>query len=130
MTRLREAWWLLGRRDSLSWPVFWASLIAGTVGCSSVSPSANTPMNASTPAIATVPPGKAPAIPSTSHEVPQIAAITISRRVRRRPEIRLSTANCSSTITAVLTANARPIVRVDTSAAWRAKPGKPASCWP
>lgn len=32
MTRLREAWWLLGRRDSLSWPVFWASLIAGTVG--------------------------------------------------------------------------------------------------
>ena len=33
-------------------------------------------------------------------------------------------------MTAVLTANARPIVRVDTSATWRAKPGKPASNWP
>lgn len=32
MTRFREALWLLGRRDSISWPVFWGSLIAGTIG--------------------------------------------------------------------------------------------------
>ena len=32
MTRLREALWLLGRRDCISWPVFWASLVAGTIG--------------------------------------------------------------------------------------------------
>lgn len=32
MTRLREVLWLLGRSDSISWPVFWASLVAGTIG--------------------------------------------------------------------------------------------------
>ena len=32
MNRLREVVWLLGRPDSISWPVFWASLVAGTVG--------------------------------------------------------------------------------------------------
>ena len=32
MTRLREALWLLGRRDAISWPVFLGSLVAGTIG--------------------------------------------------------------------------------------------------
>ena len=32
MTRLREVVWLLGRPDSISWPVFWSSLVAGTIG--------------------------------------------------------------------------------------------------
>lgn len=32
MTRLREVLWLLGRPDAISWPVFWASLVAGTIG--------------------------------------------------------------------------------------------------
>ena len=93
---------------------------AGTVGCSRVSPNANTPMNASTPIAAASESGSSPAAPRISHDSAHTRAITTITRVRRRPLMRFSTANCSSTITAVLTANEKPITRVETSATCRA----------
>ena len=44
--------------------------------------------------------------------------------------MRRSTRNWASTMTAVLAANAQPMVRVLTSEASRANAGKPASIWP
>ena len=44
--------------------------------------------------------------------------------------MRRRTKNCSPTITAVLTAKAKPTTEVDTWLTWRAKAGKPASIWP
>ena len=87
-------------------------------------------MNASTPIAAVSVSGRNPAAPRISQDAAHTPAITIITRVRRRPLMRLSTVNCSSTITAVLTANAKPITRVGTSATSRANAGKPASICP
>ena len=56
--------------------------------------------------------------------------MTMKTRVRRLPLIRPRTKNWSPTITAVLTANAKPITWVETSATSRANAGIPASIWP
>ena len=62
-------------------------------------------MNASTPSAATSVSGSSPLAPRISHEHAQTSAITRITRVRRRPLMRASTVNWSSTMTAVLTAN-------------------------
>ena len=103
---------------------------AGTVGWSIVSPSANRAMKTSTAALAARVPGTRPLSPSTSQDSPHRVDMTMKTRVRRRPVIRPSTKNCRPTMTAVLTANANPMTRVETSATCRANAGIPASIWP
>jgi hypothetical protein len=77
-------------------------------------------MNARTPIAAASVSGTSPAPPRMSHEAAHTSAITHMTRVRRLPVMYLSTVNCSSTMTAVLTANAKPITCVETSATCRA----------
>jgi hypothetical protein len=77
-------------------------------------------MNASTPIAAMRVSGTSPEVPSSSHAAAHTPAITIITRVRRRPVMRLSTVNCSSTMTIVLTANGEADDRVETSATSRA----------
>jgi hypothetical protein len=89
-------------------------VIAGIVGWRSVSPRAKMPLKASTPIAAARVPATTPVRPRVSQATAHSTAITTSTRVRRRPLICRSTTNCSSTITAVLTANPKPITRVDT----------------
>ena len=75
--------------------------------------------------------GTSPAAPERrATSTAQTSAMTTITRVRRRPLMRDSTGTAAATITAVLTANAMPIVRVDTSATWRAYAGNPASNCP
>ena len=87
------------------------------------------PAQATTSAVAAKVPGTSPATPRQLHDTAQIAQRTRITRVRRRPSIRCRTNSCSRTMTAVLTANARPMVPGETRPTSRAKAVNPASIW-
>ena len=73
-------------------------------------------MKTRTAALAATEPGTRPASPSTTQDSAQSADITMNTRVRRLPLMRPRTKNCRPTMTAVLTAKAKPMTRVETSA--------------
>ena len=95
-------------------------VIAGMVGCSSVSPSAKTEAQAAISTVAPKVPGTSPEAPISSQANAQISAITTITRVRRLPSMRWSTTSWSTTITRVLQANAMPSPWVETSLTTRA----------
>ena len=95
-------------------------VIAGIVGCRSVSPSAKTEAQAAISTVAPSVPGTSPEAPISSQANAQIIAITTITRVRRLPSMRWSTTSWSTTITRVLQANAMPSPWVETSLTTRA----------
>ena len=83
--------------------------MAGTVGCSIVSPSPNSTWKTMTPAAAARVPATSPVAPSSSQAAAHSTTSPRNTRVRRWPSMNRSTRNCSPTMTAVLAAKAKPM---------------------
>jgi hypothetical protein len=81
-------------------------VIAGMVGWSRVSPSANTEKPPMISTAAAELPGIRPETPVISQDTAHRADRTRMTRVRRRPSMRCSTSSCRSTMVAVLAAKA------------------------
>ncbi len=89
--------------------------MAGTVGCSIVSPSPKRTWKATTPTAASSVPATIPVAPSSAQAAAHRTTSPRKTRVRRCPSMTRSTRNCNPTMTAVFAAKASPMVRVDTS---------------